>query len=209
MKSLLIVACLLTSFSLKAQDTLRNKRILKTYPATDEVEENKASNTPSKNLHIDLMAGTATPSGGNVKGLKTRLGVGAQVLANATPDFLIGAFLTTNNGEIKSDSRAEFRMTYYGLVTQYKFNETFFFQGRAGLSSLKLSLNAPSLSASIKANENPFIASAGFGAEFPINEVASFAPFASFTHSFKAGSGDDEVLAYNLIEVVAALRFNF
>ena len=131
MKSILIAASLMLSTAVFAQDTDRVR-------LGNDVTATRTANS----MHADLMVGAAFPTGDIGDAIDTRIGYGAQFLADLTPEFSLGAFVTTNSGEINDINDYTMRLTYYGLVTHYKFHPNLFFQGRLGLSSLKVKNDA-------------------------------------------------------------------
>lgn len=198
MKSILIATSLLmslTAFGQEGDVKLSN--------------EGQVARASATSMHADLMVGAAIPTGDIGDAIDTRFGYGANFLVDVTPMMSLGAFVSTNSGEINDIDDLTLRLTYYGLVTHIKMNQNLFFQGKVGLSSLKVKNDAGAGSVSDTYDENPFILGAGIGAEFPITMNMSFAPVVSYTHSFKTGDGANEVDSYGLVEAMAALRFNF
>jgi hypothetical protein len=209
MKTTLLILSLFTfTHSLYAQDSHPRKKEVKT-----EEETSPAAASAMSTAHLDLMGGAVIPVGDISDVAKTRFGYGAQFLFAATPQFHIGAFYETSKGEIKNSEDLEvpvdLRFSYYGLVGQFYFDSTVYFQLKAGLSSIEASASVSGVNVAFTADEHPLIIGAGLGLNLPMTGALSFAPYAGIIHSFKKGEGTNEIDAYNMIEVMAALRFNF
>ena len=150
--------------------------------------------------HVDILAGLTIPTGDQMDNVDSRFGMGAQLLFDATSAFSIGAYYNTSNGEI-NNTNVDMRLSYYGVVAQYKMTPMFYSQFKAGFSTISVDGG----STTVTIDENPFTISAGLGLELPISGMFSFAPYASYTHSFEK----DTVDSYGLVDIMASLRFKF
>ena len=195
MKTFLLILSIAFASQINAEESNQAKK--------DSAESNEVNAGARSNLvaHLDILAGLAIPTGANVSGLDSRFGYGAQLLFDTNSSFSIGAYFLTNDGTIKNSETISVRLSYYGIVAQYKLTPMIYTQFKVGSSSLSISSDTTTITAS----GNPFTVSAGLGCDLPINNNVSFGPFVGYTNSFKA----EQTKTFGLVEVMGALRFRF
>jgi hypothetical protein len=234
LKQTLLIILIFVSLILNAEEsTTKKRKVIKTVTTYEEVDDDSTdvtqtshktvkTNSPSSQYakksesHVDVFMGLSHPTGNAVSELKSRLGLGAEILFETSNDLTVGAFFSTNTGYLKDYSNYKYTLTYYGLVSQLKLNSTLFLMGRLGLSTISASgtyiYNGYNESFSIISSAHPYIISAGAGALFPITKDILFAPHILYTHSlsYTATTNDYSSFdSYGLLEMMGALQFNF
>lgn len=160
-------------------------------------------------FHVEVFGGGAKATGDFGEDLKIRPAYGAQMFVDVTPTISVGAFYSTNVGEVKDFEGLDYRISYYGISARMSMEDNVFALARIGMSSHKVKLNFMGNSFSAKSEENPVIAAIGFGKEFSITPVISFAPYVNYVQSFETGDAGNTLASFGIVEAMASLRFNF